>query len=161
MKAIKSVCLLIFGLSQEDARAIQRIWFFWLPPLFTFLTLENPGIRPAGWALFAVPLAVSFWNGFHGWKWGKKWLWGIALYSVVVAGMLFLVGNLGVAQFLSPLALLLAFPLLWPSTLTKTAGYLFHSESAVAIVFSFWGLWFLLLAAYSIGAFLKGKDHSV
>ena len=157
MKVIKSVCLLIFGLTQEDPRAIQRIWFFWLPPLSAFLIAENPGTRPAGWMLFAVLLVISFWNGFHGWMWGRKWLLGIALYAAVVVGMLFLVGNLGIAGFLSTPLLLLAFPLLWPSTLTKASDHLFHGGFSVAIVISFCGLWLLLLAAYSLGAFLKRK----
>lgn len=170
MKTIRSICMQIFGLSQEDAKTIQRIWFFLPPPLFTFLTLENPGTRPAGWALFAVLLVISFWDGLHGWEWGKKWLWGIALYSVIVAAALFLVGNQKIAEFLSslpfleflsPLLFLLAFPLLWPATLTKASDHLFHSESDIAIVLSFWGLWLLLLAAYSIGAFLKGRNRSV
>ncbi len=161
MKVIKSICLLIFGLSQKDARSIQRIWFFWLPPLSAFLIAENPGLRPAGWMLFAVMLALSFWNGFHGWGWGKKWLWGIALYSIIVVGMLFLVGNLEIAGFLSPLLLLLAFPLLWPSTLTKASHQLFHGGTSISIALSFWGLWLVLLAAYSAGAFLKGKSRSI
>ena len=161
MKAIRSICLLIFGLSQKDARAIQRVWFFWLPPLSAFLTLENSGARAAGWVLFAVLLVISFWNGLHGWAWGKKWLFGIALYSVIILGILFLVGNLGIAEFLSPLLLLLAFPLLWPSTLTKASDQLFHGGASISIALSFWGLWLVLLAAYFTGAFLKGKSRSV
>ena len=158
MKDIKSICLLIFGLSQKDARAIQRIWFFWLPPFSTFLILENSKTYIAGWVLFAILVMISFWNGFHGWKWGKKWLWGIALYFIIIVGMLYLVGNLGVVEFLSPLLLLLAFPLLWPATLTKTSSFLFHSELGVVILLSFWGLWFLLLIAYCTGSFLKDRS---